>query len=67
MKFYSDAQFLNGTKLVDEEGNSIGVSEIASKDYVSNLISSVKIVSVTQSEYDSLTTKEENTLYLITD
>lgn len=37
----------------------------ATKKYVDNKLAGLQIVQITQTEYDALTTKDPNTLYLI--
>ena len=42
-------------------------ADVTTKKYVDDRLNNLNIKTVTQSEYDSLSTKEPNTLYLITD
>jgi hypothetical protein len=57
--------------IFDDEGTSLSqrLENLATKDYVdqeiNNRLSELQIVKITQVEYDALTTKEPNTLYLI--
>ena len=51
----------------DTEYTPTNDADITTKKYVDDRLNNLNIKTVTQSEYDSLSTKEPNTLYLITD
>ena len=52
---------------VTQEGTPTDDKDLVNKKYVDDRLNNLKIKTITQSEYDSLSNKDPNTLYLITD
>lgn len=52
---------------LSQEGTPTDDKDLITKKYVDDRLNNLNIKTITQSEYDSLPTKEPNTLYLITD
>lgn len=53
--------------IFNDEGTGLSqqLENFATKDFVNDMLSGLRLVQMTQSEYDALEVKDSNTLYII--
>lgn len=53
--------------IFNDEGTGLSqqLENFATEDFVNNMLSGLRLVQMTQSEYDALEVKDSNTLYII--